>query len=233
MIIIRSSTFLVNASQRLRGRAVALLAAWLALACAHTPAPPPEEPAPAASPDPIPTAPEETPPPPEASEAPAAATAPEPEPPPEPGPAAAVDPDPMALPDRAPATVARRPAPPPAEPEPVYTEFAEFWRHFRGGLLKPDIAALARLTSFPVATRGQSDRDPGGTVDRTQFSQLIRRLLAQDVGESNKQEPLSDYLKRTEAAPPTAVTGPTARVTHLQFALTESGWRFVGAYLSD
>jgi hypothetical protein len=233
IIIERSSTFLGNTSHRPRGYGpgVALLAACLVLGCASTPAPPPEEPAAAAAADPSQTPPEETPPP----EAPAEAAAPEPEPPPapEPGPAANPDPDPTALPDRAPAAAARRPAPAAAEPEPVYTDFAEFWRHFRDGLLKPDFAALARLTSFPVTTRGETDRDPGGTVDRTQFTQLIRRLLAQDVGESNKEEPLSDYLKRTQTAPPTAVTGPTARVTHLQFARAENGWRFVGAYLSD
>jgi hypothetical protein len=116
---------------------------------------------------------------------------------------------------------------------PVYTDFSDFWRHFRNGLLKPDVAGLARLTTFPVSTRGRSDNDPEGSVDRTQFSQLIRRLLAQDVGESEKPETLAEYLKRNEKAPANAVTGPTARVTHLQFALDASGWRFVGAYLSD
>jgi hypothetical protein len=229
IIIERSSTYLGNTSHRHGGLGVALVAAWLALGCARTPAPPPEEPSAAAAPDPEETLP------PEATEAPAEVAAPELQPPPEPEPSSAADsdPDPTALPDRAPATAARRPAPAAAEPEPVYTDFAEFWRHFRSGLLKPDFAALARLTSFPVTTRGESDRDPGGTVDRTQFSQLIRRLLAQDVGQSNKEEPLLDYLKRTQTAPPTAVTGPTARVSHLQFALAENGWRLVGAYLSD
>jgi hypothetical protein len=117
--------------------------------------------------------------------------------------------------------------------QPVYTDFADFWAHFRTGLLEPNVAALARLTTFPVSTRGRSDNDPEGSVGRAQFSQLIRRLLAQDVGESEKTETLSDYLKRNEKAPANAVTGPTARVTHLQFALDTSGWRFVGAYLSD
>lgn len=118
--------------------------------------------------------------------------------------------------------------------EPVYMDFADFWRHFREGLLKPDIPALARLTSFPVTTRGQSDSAPEGSIERALFSQLIRRLLAQDVGESEKQEPLLEYLKRNEKAPPSAVTGPSARVTHLQFALDpKSGWRFVGAFLTD
>lgn len=223
----RSSAFLCNTSLRFAGRGVALLAASLALGCASAPAPPPEEPSAAAE------APAEAPP--EPSEAPAEAAAPEPAPAPapEPDPLAAPDPDPMTLPDRAPAAAARRPAPAPAEPDPVYTDFAEFWRHFRNGLLEPDFNALARLTTFPVTTRGQSDRDPAGSVDRTQFNQLIRRLLAQDVGESNKEEPLSEYLKRTQAVPPNAVTGPAARITHLQFALAENGWRFVGASLAD
>jgi hypothetical protein len=117
---------------------------------------------------------------------------------------------------------------------PVYMDFADFWRHFREGLLKPDIPALARLTSFPVTTRGQSDSAPEGSIERALFSQLIRRLLAQDVGESEKQEPLLEYLKRNEKAPPSAVAGPSARVTHLQFALDpKSGWRFVGAFLAE
>lgn len=51
--------------------------------------------------------------------------------------------------------------------------------------------------------------------------------------ESSTEEPLSGYLKRTQAAPANAVTWPTARVTHLQLALGASGWCFVGAYLTD
>jgi hypothetical protein len=231
-IIERSSTFLGQTSRRPGSCGVALLAACLALGCASTPPPPAEEPSAAAAPDPTEAPAEETLSP-EATEAPAQVAAePEPLPAQEPGPSEP-DPDPMAIPERAPAAAARRPAPAAAEPEPVYTDFAEFWGHFRNGLLKPDFAALARLTSFPVTTRGPSDRAPGGTVDRTQFSQLIRLLLAQDIGESNKEEPLSDYLKRVQTPPPNAVTGPSARVTHLQFALTEKGWRFVGAYLAD
>jgi hypothetical protein len=241
-IIERPSTSLAYTSPRRAGLGL-VLAACLALGCANCPAPPAEAPTVATESDPSQTPAAESSPPDEADAteaapapaAPAATEAAEPAPTetPAPDPLLTPDPDPMAAPDPAPAAAARRPAPAPAEPEPVYTDFAEFWRHFRNGLLKPDFTGLARLTTFPVTTRGQSDRDPVGSVDRTQFSQLIRRLLAQDVGESSKQEPLSDYLKRTQAAPPNAVTGPTARVTHLQFALAANGWRFVGASLSD
>ena len=77
------------------------------------------------------------------------------------------------------------------------------------------------------------DDDPVRHVERPAFPTTLRQLLAQDVGLSPDPEPLSQYLKRLSTVPPSAVSGTTARVASLQFALGSEGWRLVGAYLGD
>ena len=92
---------------------------------------------------------------------------------------------------------------------------------------------MARLARFPFAVRGEADDDPVRHVERPAFPAILRQLLARDVGLSPEPEPLSQYLTRMSTAPSGAVSGTTARVASLQFALGPDGWRLVGAYLED
>ena len=114
-----------------------------------------------------------------------------------------------------------------------HNDFTVYWGELRSALLGGDAEAVARLARFPFAVRGEADDDPVRHVERPAFPAILRQLLARDVGLSPEPEPLSQYLKRMNAAPPGAVSGTTARVASLQFALGPDGWRLVGAYLED
>lgn len=135
------------------------------------------------------------------------------------------------------ATSATRPATPDpgaaanAPPKAKQNDFGVYWGELRSALLSGDAEAAARLATFPFAVRGEADDDPVRHVERPAFPATLRQLLARDVGLSPEPEPLSQYLKRMNAAPPGAVSGTTARVASLQFALGSDGWRLVGAYL--
>lgn len=113
------------------------------------------------------------------------------------------------------------------------TDFNSYWRELRPALLSANAESVARLTKFPFTVRGELDDDPVRAIERPAFPAILRQLLAQDVGLSPEPEPLSHYLKRIETVPPSAVTGKTARVASMQFALGSDGWRFVGAYLGE
>lgn len=146
-----------------------------------------------------------------------------------------------AKPQTAPATA--KPAAPPATVEPVsaataraavkHTDFASYWQEMRAALLSGSAEAVAPLAAFPFTVRGEMDDDPVRHVERAAFPTILRQLLAQDVGLSPEPEPLSKYLNRMTTVPPGAVSGATARVASMQFALRSDGWRFVGAYLGD
>lgn len=113
------------------------------------------------------------------------------------------------------------------------TDFNSYWRELRPALLAANAESVARLTKFPFTVRGELDDDPVRAIERPAFPDILRQLLAQDVGLSPEPEPLSRYLKRVGAVPPNAVAGTSARVASMQFALGADGWRFVGAYLGD
>jgi hypothetical protein len=114
-----------------------------------------------------------------------------------------------------------------------HTDFAVYWRELRTALLSGSAEAVAPLAAFPFTVRGEMDDDPVRHVERPAFPAILRQLLAQDVGLSPAPEPLSQYVKRMNTVPPSAVSGTTARVASMQFALGSDGWRLVGAYLGD
>ena len=114
-----------------------------------------------------------------------------------------------------------------------HADFAVYWRELRTALLSGSAEAVAPLASFPLTLRGEMDDDPVRHIERSAFPTTLRQLLAQDVGLSPDPEPLSQYVKRMSTVPPSAVSGTTARVANLQFALGSEGWRLVGAYLGD
>ncbi len=112
-------------------------------------------------------------------------------------------------------------------------DFNSYWRELRPALLTANAESVARLTKFPFTVRGELDDDPVRAIERPAFPAMLRQLLAQDVGLSPEPESLTQYLKRVDTVPPSAVSGTTARVAGMQFALGPDGWRFVGAYLGE
>jgi len=112
-------------------------------------------------------------------------------------------------------------------------DFSAYWRDLRAALLSADSESASRLAEFPFAVRGEMDDDPVRQIERAGFADILRKLLAQDVGLSAEPEPLSRYLQRFPSPPADAVTGTTARIASMQFALRPEGWRMVGAYLAE
>ena len=112
-------------------------------------------------------------------------------------------------------------------------DFSVYWRELRAALLSADPESASRWAEFPFTVRGEMDDDPVRQIERAGFADIVRRLLAQDVGLSAEPEPLSRYLQRFPSPPADAVTGTTARVASMEFDLRPEGWRFVGAYLGD
>jgi hypothetical protein len=114
---------------------------------------------------------------------------------------------------------------------PTVKNFEAFWKPFRQALLASDLNALSKVTMFPV--RALSDTYPTRSVGRAEFPQLVRRLLAQDVGHFEGHESHLQLVKRHPRIPPDFVQGPTARVGDLQFWFAPEGWRFESAWVSD
>jgi hypothetical protein len=113
------------------------------------------------------------------------------------------------------------------------TDFVAYWHELRRALSSANSEAVAQLAEFPFTVRGEMDSDPVQRIERGAFPDVLRRLLAQDVGLSPKPESLSQYLARTPDPPANALQGRTARVATMEFELLPGGWRFVGAYLGD
>lgn len=110
-----------------------------------------------------------------------------------------------------------------------------FWQSFREDALSGDPARIAARTRFPFQLGGTLDASGVKKVERTEFADLVPKLLAADPGLSPTPTTMRKLAAATTAPTPESCNGDGTqlRVGTWVFALTDQGWRFVQAYVDD
>jgi len=102
-------------------------------------------------------------------------------------------------------------------------DFSAFWQNFRAASLKKDWAALARMTTFPLTTKGVLDRDPVHHVSRREFTKVFGTFLAEEAFPEGSQ---LEFIRRTtHATHPPDSNAEVVRVGDMVFRRIKGNWR--------
>lgn len=112
----------------------------------------------------------------------------------------------------------------------------QYWKKFRGAVLKNDIDTIVAMTQFPfVIVKSIIDESDKVQVERAGFVKQFPQLLNIDPGTSptpSTMKQLTTSTKELSSSQCNAL-GSQFNVSLWFFQLTPDGWRFVRAYTEE
>jgi hypothetical protein len=111
----------------------------------------------------------------------------------------------------------------------------QYWKAFRGALLRGNITEVANATRFPFRVSGTLNQSDMRSIERSQFTGVLPALLNADPKMSSTPTTMMSLVKATPRLPPSfcSATGNQFRAGTWVFDLTAEGWRFSEGFVDE